>query len=90
MKVGRWQSKKHKNSTILVGLHQEQQQLKKKKNMVFYLIWQYKFWRSIVEAYKTLTLLPGFVVHCGREKAVATSDTHLMPGGFHEVESSFL
>lgn len=35
-----------------------------------------------------LSLLPGSVVYCGREKAV--SDTHLVGGGFHETESSYL
>lgn len=57
--------------------------------MSFYTIRkEYDFRGSKWEAYKMLTLLPGSVVYCGKEKAV--SDTHSVGGGFHGTESSFL
>ena len=46
--------------------------------------------KKYMGACKMLTLPPGSVVYCGREKAVAIGDTHAMESGFHGAESSFL
>lgn len=42
------------------------------------------------KACRMLTLPLGSVVHCGRIKVVAISDTHMVESDFHRAESNFL